>query len=222
MRRAFSILTLLFLIILGPGVASLWASPSGLNNISTTDVVPQKILVFQAYTDIGDDNKPDYFMGFKYGPMKNLEVGFDGRIFPESSLEETVTAQAKYRFEVSKSLTCALGVSNLGDRARTGWENPYLVFSYNLSFLRAHLGTSFQRDNEGVFVGVDKTIKFWERDFTWRSDLIQTNDGHDITTSFGFIYDLGHNFLWESWMSFPAESGKEDALTLKLNYVIKF
>ena len=70
--------------------------------------------------------------------------------------------------------------------------------------------------------GIDKAFTFLDRDLTLRSDLIETNDQHDTTASVGFIYDLGKNFLVESWMSFPSESGKEDTLTIKLNYVIKF
>ena len=75
---------------------------------------------------------------------------------------------------------------------------------------------------KGFFAGIDKTFKFLDRDLTLRSDIIQTDDQRDTTTSAGFIYDLDGNFLLESWMSFPSESGREDFLTIKLNYVIKF
>ena len=200
----------------------LWATPTGLNNISTADVVPEKVLVFQAFTEIGEDNKPDYFTGFKYGPIKNLEIGIDGRIFPEAANEETTTFQAKYRVEFSDNFSLALGISNLGDRAKTGWENPYITATYDFNFLRLHLGGTAQRDNEGGFAGLDKTIKFFNRDFTLRGDLIETNDDHDVTLSAVFIYDLGYNFLLENWISFPTQSGKEDVVTLKLNYVINF
>ncbi len=52
--------------------------------------------------------------------------------------------------------------------------------------------------------------------------IFENNEQHNSTVSVGFIYDIGHNFLVESWMSFPSERGKEDVLTVKLNYVIKF
>ncbi len=58
-----------------------WATSTGLNNIPTADVVPEKVLVFQYFGNIADDNKPDHFTGFKYGLMKNVEIGLDGRIF---------------------------------------------------------------------------------------------------------------------------------------------
>ena len=91
-----------------------------------------------------------------------------------------------------------------------------------MDFLRVHFGGTSQDDNEGFFAGLDKTFKFLDRDFTLRSDIIQVNNQNDTLTSIGFIYDLGHNFLVESWVSFPSESGKEDVLTVKFNYVIKF
>lgn len=199
-----------------------WASSTGLNNIPTADVVPEKILVFQHYSELGNDNVPDYFVGFKYGLLKNIEVGLDGRIFPEKTKEENLVAQGKIRFELSNKLALGLGIANLGDRDKAGAEFPFAVLSQDLDFLRVHFGGTSQDDNEGFFGGIDKTIKFFDRDLTIRSDIIQVNNQSDTLTSVGFIYDLGRNFLVESWMSFPSESHKEDILTIKLNYVIKF
>ncbi len=48
------------------------------------------------------------------------------------------------------------------------------------------------------------------------------NDRDDITTSAGFLNDIGYNFLLESRGSFPSETNKDEVVTLKLNYVIKF
>jgi hypothetical protein len=154
--------------------------------------------------------------------VQNLEVGLDGRIFPEPGAEETLKAQAKYRFELQEDTTLSLGIANLGDRDRLGWEDYYMVLTHEFQFLRVHVGGTAQRDNEGAFAGIDKTVEFLEKDLTFRSDIIQTNDGHDVTVSAGFIYDLGHDFLVESWMSFPSQSGVEDVVTLKFNYVVKF
>ncbi len=41
------------------------ATSTGLNNIPTADVVPEKVLVFQYFTDLGNDNITDHFTGFK-------------------------------------------------------------------------------------------------------------------------------------------------------------
>lgn len=199
-----------------------WATSTGLNNIPTADVVPEKVLVFQYFSELGNDNVPDHFIGLKYGLMKNIEVGFDGRLFPEKANEENLVAQGKVRFELSDKLALGLGVTNLGDRDKAGAEFPFAVLSQDLDFLRVHFGGTSQDDNEGFFGGLDKTIKFLDRDLMLRSDIIQVNNQNDTIKSFGFIYDLGQNFLIESWASFPTESGKEDTLTIKLNYVIKF
>jgi hypothetical protein len=195
---------------------------TGLNNIPTADVVPERVLVFQYFSEFGNNNVPDHFVGLKYGPVKNVEVGIDGRIFPEKASEEFLVAQGKIRFELSEESAIALGITNLGDRDKAGNEAPFGVLSHDFDFIRVHFGGTIQNDNEGFFGGIDKTIKFFDRNLTLRSDIIQTNDQHDTTTSVGFIYDLGLNLLLESWMSFPSESGKDDVVTIKLNYVIKF
>lgn len=203
-------------------INNVFATPTGLNNIPTADIVPEKTLCLQVFADYGKDNKPDYFTGFKYGLIENLEIGLDGRIFPEAALEETITAQVKYGLGLTEKLSASIGVANVGDHAETGWEDPYAVITYDLDLLRAHLGGSLQRNDEGFFAGLDKTISFFEKDLTLRTDIIQTNDADDAIISTGFIYDLGHNVLLESWVSFPTESGKEEIVIIKLDYVIKF
>ena len=218
MKRIFACIIVLSVLITAPA----WGTATGLNNIPTADVVPERVLVFQYIGEFANDNAPNHVVGFKYGLMKNVEVGLDGRIFPEKSKEENLVAQGKVRFEINSKLAMALGIANLGDRDKAGAEFPYAVLSHDLDFLRVHFGGTTQDDNKGFFGGLDKTFGFLGRDLTLRSDIIQVNDQNDIITSFGFIYDLGQNFLLESWMSLPSESGKEDVLTLKFNYVIEF
>ncbi len=42
-------------------------------------------MVFQYFSELGNDNISDHFTGFKYGLMKNLEVGLnDESIVPET------------------------------------------------------------------------------------------------------------------------------------------
>jgi hypothetical protein len=184
--------------------------------------VPERTLVYQWFSNLGNNSKPAHFTGFKYGLMKNVEIGLDGRVFPEKTAEENLVAQGKIALQLCPSLAFAVGVTNLGDRAKAGYEAPFGVLSKDFGFFRAHFGGTTQRNNEGIFAGLDKTFKFLNRDLTLRGDLIQTNDRDDITTSAGFIYDLGRNFLLESWVSFPTESGKEEVATIKLNYVFTF
>lgn len=218
MKKLLISIILFLSIITVPG----WATSTGLNNIPTADVVPERVLVYQFFSDLKDNNKPDYFIGFKYGLLKNVEIGLDARVFPEKAKEENLVAQGKIRFELSSSFAIAGGITNLGDRAKAGYEAPFGVLSKDFGLFRAHFGGTVQRNNEGVFAGLDKTFKFLNRDLTFRSDLIQTNNRRDTTTSAGFIYDLGHNFLLESWVSFPTESGKREVVTIKLNYVFRF
>lgn len=200
-----------------------WADSTGLNNIPTADVVPERVLVFQYYNNLGPDNVPDHWTGFKYGLMRNVEIGLDGRIFPEKGEQGNFVVQGKVRFELTEPLSMALGITNLGDRDRAGAEFPFGVLTYDLgSAMRVHFGGTSQNNNEGFFGGIDKTVKFLYRDLTFRADVIQVNDQTDNLSSFGFIYDIGHDFLVESWVSFPTETGREEFYTLKLNYVIKF
>ena len=163
-----------------------WATSTGLNNIPTADVVPENVLVFQYFSELGNDNVPDHFVGFKYGLMKNIEVGLDGRIFPEKTKDENIVVQGKVRFELSDKLALGLGVTNLGDRDKAGAEFPFAVLSQDMDFLRVHFGGTSQDDNEGFFGGIDKTISFLDRDLTLRSDIIQVNNQNDTITSFGW------------------------------------
>ncbi len=214
------VLFVLFCIVLVQAAA--FGSATGLNNIPTADVVPENVLVFQYWTNLGSDNVPDHFTGFKYGLMKNVEIGLDGQIFPERAKNETLVMQGKIRFDLDDKLAMAFGIADLGDRARAGKEFPYGVLSYDLGFMRTHFGGTTKDDNEGFFGGVDTTFKFLDRDFMFRADVLQVNNQNDTLSSVGFIYDLGSNFLIESWVSFPSETGKQDFVTIKLNYVIKF
>ena len=219
MRKTLVLCPLLGLLYAGPA----FATATGLNNIPTADVVPEKVLVLQYYGNFANNAGPDHFLGFKYGPVENVEIGLDGRVFStEGERDEFTAAQGKIRFELGEKLAVAAGVANLGDRARAGREFPYAVLSYDFGLFRAHAGGTVQKDNEGFFGGIDKTVTLFERDLTLRSDLIQVNDGDDVVASVGFLYDFGRNMLAESWVSFPSDSSQEDSLTVKLDFVIAF
>jgi hypothetical protein len=201
---------------------SAMATPSGLNNIPTADVVPEQTLVLQGFVNLADNTRPDWWGGLKYGPLKNLEVGFDGQINPESSSTGALVGQFKYRVELQENTSIAVGVANIGEKKRSGEIDYYAVLSQDIGSFRVHLGGTLQRDNEGAFGGLDSTLSLFERDLTLRADLRQINERDDLLASVGFLYDLGGNFLLETWGSFPSTSGSEDILTLKLNYVIAF
>lgn len=198
------------------------ATPSGLNNIPTADVVPERKLVLQVFGTFENNIRPDHWAGLKLNPWRNLEVGLDGRLNPESAEEERAAGQLKYRLELREDTALAIGVANLGNRAWNGYEDYYAVLSHDLGFCRVHAGGTLQRDNEGLFAGIDKTVTVFGRDVTLRSDVRQVNERDDTLGSAGLVVDLGYNLLLETWGSFSSDSDANDVLTVKFNYVISF
>ncbi|MDP6450995.1 MAG: hypothetical protein QF773_09270, partial [Lentisphaeria bacterium] len=153
-----------------------------------------------------------------------LEIGIDGRVNQETSAAEAIAAQLNYRMEIDEYTAIGIGVANLGDRARNGWEDYYAVLTHDLDLLRLHAGGSLQRDNRGLFGGVDKTFSLWNRELVVRADVKQINDGHDVLSSIGFLYDVGNSLLLEVWGSHSDQPDldDDDFLTIKLDYVIAF
>jgi len=62
MRKILVPCLLLGLLYAGPA----FATATGLNNIPTADVVPEKVLVLQYYGNFASGAGPDHFLGFKY------------------------------------------------------------------------------------------------------------------------------------------------------------
>lgn len=219
-----------------------WASPTGLNNIPTTDTAPKETLVFQTWGNMADDRHPQQFWGFKYGVTDALEVGSDWK-----SLDQThghAAFQAKYAFDIKQDFWRGVaGVANLSDhRQHQGDFFPYVATSFDLKAVRFHAGYDAQRDNEGFFWGFDKAVPFLNRDLVLRADAIQVNEMDDILYSAGFLYNLRRrdddgkasrpglkglldkifrNIVLEGWVTIPS-TRDEEVLTLKLNYVLKF
>ena len=220
-----SLKALLLACTLGSG--ALHASRSGLNNIPTADTTPAGTYVTQAYTRFGSDIDADFLMGFKTGLDlfgQRFELGFDSRLAPEAG---PFLLQAKYGVSLGEGLpSLGLGISTLGldhsGRERGGEPTSYLVLSQDVSgWFRAHLGYEFQKHDNTVLIGLDKSLKLWERKLVLRSDLIQIRDEDDWMASFGFLYALHENVVLESWMSQPFDDG-DPIFTLKLNFVLKF
>jgi hypothetical protein len=193
------------------------ASPTGLNNIPTADVVPQGVLVIQEFQNFGNDQRPTFFAGAKYGGAKQLEVGVDDHFAGKPTGSPVV--QAKYKLlNDDKHLSAALGVANLGDHARNGDAAFYVALKRELTpQFRGHIGYLNQGDSS-FFAGVDGDLG--KSGWVGRSDAIQTNRGHDWLASVGTIGPLGKNALVEAWASFPTQSGQSTTFTLKFNWVI--
>jgi hypothetical protein len=215
LRESNCALALLCAVMVAPTLG--FATPTGLNNIPTADVVPTDVLVWQAFAQFGEDRDPGWFAGFKYGPAENWEVGLDDTAAGPGSAGGP-TLQAKYRVPVGENRAVALGAANVStDRSRHGDVFPYLVLSAPMGGAHAHLGHSWESDNEAWFLGADGPVS--ER-LTLRADWIETGDGEESVRSLGFIRSLGPRLLVEGWASFPSAEGAETSCVLKLNWVM--
>ncbi len=218
------------------------ASPSGLNNIPTTDVVPEKVLVIQTWLNMKNDVQTQQYVGFKTGVIKGLEVGADWKAI--GATHGHAELQAKYAFDITGDWwKGVVGVANLTDnRQHNGYIFPYAATSVDLEVFRLHFGYAPQPHNEAFFAGIDRTVTFLNRNLQLKADVIHTNDKEDVLYSAGFLYEFGakdladkpsksgiqgflteitKNLILEAWVSVPSTSD-EEVYTVKLNYVIKF
>ncbi|MFQ5951780.1 MAG: hypothetical protein ACE5JK_00010 [Candidatus Omnitrophota bacterium] len=205
-----------------------WASPTGLNNIPTTDVAPDRTLVAQTWLTTGGEMKPLYVTGAKYGTINRMELGIDSKV--GSGKSGPVALQAKLKVFGSdfgfSALAGTEGITFDGDIS----ENivPYVVASQDLKIsedvqlFRLHAGYGFQKHNFSVFGGVDRSFKIWGQEFIPRSDIKQVNDGRDLLISAGFLLTLPFNLALETWLNIPTEDGAEESMTIKLDYIMKF
>jgi hypothetical protein len=217
MRSLFVVVSLVAGAVLLLASSAL-ATPSGLNNIPTAEVVDKDVLVLQGFSEFASDRSPGWFAGFKVGPLQNLEVGLDDVIAGPGSAGGP-TFQAKYRFALAERTALAVGVANIGDRARHGDAFPYAVVTANLGPVRGHLGYSWQSDNEAWFLGADGPVN---PNLTLRADWIQVHDGDESVSSLGFIGRISPTWLVEGWASFPTAEDTDTSYTVKLDYVIPF
>jgi hypothetical protein len=219
-RHLLGVAVLLTCVTLAGSVAQ--ATPTGLNNIPTADVAPQRTLVLQTFVNAAQDVRPDFWAGFKYGLFGSVEVGLDGQVNADPSDEGVLAAQVKLRLPLWKDGALGLGAANLGDESRNGEPAYYAVLSQNLQYLNIHLGGTFQEHNEGVFAGLDTTFDLAGRGFTVRVDVRQTNEREDLLSSAGFIVGLVGDLYLETWGSFPSDSDAENVVTVKLDYAFSF
>ncbi len=195
------------------------ATPTGLNNIPTADVVPQNVLVLQSWANFGSDLDTSWAAGFKYGPACNWEVGLDGGLTGPGS-GQGITGQAKYRIPLQNGARVALGVANISnDTDVNGDYFPYVVLSAPLGQKTAgHAGYEFQNNNEGVFLGLDSYVGKVDV----RTDWVEKGVGDDSMWSLGFITEVAPKFLFEAWATVPSATGQNTFYTAKVDYVINF
>ena len=219
-----------------------WGSPSGLNNIPTTDVVPEKKLVLQTWLNLAENMHPQQYVGFKAGPLKGVEFGVDWKA--NDNVHGHATLQAKYGFDIKKDLLRGvIGIADLSDDCEhNGYYFPYAATSLDIDIFRLHFGYAPQPHNERFFAGIDKTFPFLNRNLQLKGDAIHINDREDVLFSAGFLYELApldngggaapegllgvldkflRNIILEGWVSMPS-TGDQEVFTLKVNYVISF
>lgn len=222
--------------------SSAWGTPTGLNNIPTTDIVPKNVLVLQNWLNITANEQTQHFVGFKYGALKDVEIGVDWKASDRT--HGHAMFQAKYAFDIrGDAWRGVIGVADLSaHREHNGDYFPYAATSLDLKVLRLHFGFAPQPHNERFFAGIDKMVTFLGRNLQLRADAIHINDKEDTLFSAGFLYEFGkkaegnggsqegsrgflgrlmQNMILESWVSMPSTGAKE-TYTVKLNYVIPF
>jgi hypothetical protein len=239
-RQIYYSLFVVFCILLA--VRSAWGTPTGLNNIPTTDIVPENVLVFQTWGNFAGGERPEQFVGFKYGLFRDVEIGVDWKA--NNQPHGHAMLQAKYAFDIEPDLLRGVvGVAELSDnREHNGDFFPYAATSLDLKTFRLHFGYASQPHNERFFGGIDKTVSFLDRNLMLRFDGIHINDKEDMLFSAGFLYELAprnssskaeehglagflnsiaKNMILESWVTIPS-TGDKEVYTLKLNYVYRF
>lgn len=207
------------------------ASPSGLNNIPTADTAPHLVPVIQAFSTWGDDIDWNHWAGMKigFGPWEDaawgsrFEAGVDARYAPGSA--GPAVFQVKYSLEPwqEKGPAIGIGSANLGlsseARDRAGQPFTYGVLSHDFKYFRLHGGYGFQTDNDAAFLGIDRTFDVFSRPLTLRADATQIQDQDQWLTSVGVMYAFTDWLVFETWTSFPMETG-DPTFTFKLNFVI--
>jgi hypothetical protein len=208
---------------------AVFASPSGLNNIPTADTPGHREGVFQWFSTFPTAGKADHWMGFKtglrpFGAMHRFEGGFDSHLAPDES--GPVVFQFKYAVQPWTNLpTLGLGSANLAltseDRDRAGQPFSYAMLTHDFGWLRAHAGYALQHGNNTALLGLDKTVKLFDRDLTLRGDFRQIDDEDQWLGSAGFLYHFHKNVALESWVSQPTSHGPT-SFTIKLNLIFRY
>lgn len=193
---------------------SAYASRSGLNNVPSADTSAPGTGVAQVYSAFGEDRKPSFFSGVRWGFApggEKIEVGFDTRWKPRTSIP--IYFNAKWASHWDKSLPAfAVGVASLAprghDRDQLGQPQTYGVFTYAAGFVRLHAGYAAQRRNNAMFFGLDRSWMLDGRKLTFRSDVIEIQNASQWVASAGFTFKLTDSVGLELWESKPTERGK--------------
>lgn len=218
MKQTKHLLTLVASLLAG----SAFATPSGLNNIPTGDIVGHRTVAVQAF-DTFSSHSDDFWMGFKTGwdfsPI-HLEWGLDSHLSPDPA--GPLYFQTKLGFEPWTDGKIAIGVANVGltNTDRSGDPFTYAVLTQDFHFARFSLGYGLQTDANTVLLGIDRTWKVFDRNLNLNADLVQTGDQSGWLTAVGAKYDLSKHIVLETWVNLPDEG--DASVMAKINFVFHF
>ena len=215
-RTSVGIFALLWCITVAHG------TPTGLNNIPTADLVPDRTVAVQVFDNLGA-GEHDFWTGFKTGldlPWFNLEWGLDSHLAPGAA--GPLYFQTKVGFVPWENGKIAVGVASvaLTDHDDAAGPFSYAVLSQDFGLARCHVGYGLQDHGNTVLLGVDRTVKLWERNINLNADLVQIHDGEGWMPAVGLKYDLSKHFVFETWANLPDEGSA--SFMLKLNYVFTY
>lgn len=201
-----------------------YASRSGLNNIPNADTSAAGTGVVHAYSTFGEDRKPAFLSGVRWGfaPFgEKLEAGFDTRWKPGTTVPVYFNAKwVASRWDATLP-AFAIGVANLAprsrDRDRLGQPQTYGALTYDAVFARLHAGYALQRRNNAMFFGLDRSWVLGGRKLMFRADVIEIEGAGQWLGSAGFTVKCSEALGIELWQSKPTERGKAYT-TFKLGY----
>ena len=220
-----------FAILLAAG-ASAFATPTGINNIPTADITPNRTVVFQGFSSFGNGvnqfsaNGPgqqSFWLGFKAGfefaPLQ-LELGLDSPLASGSS--GPLLFQTKVGLTPWKGGRVALGIANVALTDTGRWSDPfgYVMLSHDFGVVRLHGGYGLQTNGNTALIGVDRTFKVFHRNLNLNADLVQTGNQTGCITAIGLKYDLSKHIVFEGWSNIP-DTGTA-SFVAKINFVFKF
>lgn len=212
-------------------VASVFGTPTGLNNIPTAETIDHRTVAVQFFSSFGGSNqfatsgpgKTSDWVGFKTGwdfkPV-HLEWGLDSVL--GTGCSGPLLFQTKARIQPWQDGMFALGIAGvaLTDTKRAGDPFTYAMLYHDFHVVRLHAGYGLQTDGNSYLFGVDRTWKLFDRNFNLNADVVQSRNQHGHIAAMGAKYFLSKHIVLESWMNFPDRD--RTSWIAKINYVFTF
>ncbi|NBX67673.1 MAG: hypothetical protein EBR01_01770 [Proteobacteria bacterium] len=166
-------------------VRGVLATPTGINNIPTADVVPHRKVAIQHFGSFGPGNNQFAANG---AGNSSLWMG-----------------QTKANFSPWENGMVALGIANIAltDFDRAGHPFSYGILAQDFGYVRAHAGYGLQLNANTALFGIDRNFKIFKRTLNLNIDLVQAADHSFWLPAAGFKYDPTDYIVLESWANFP-------------------